>query len=166
MRGKRTGVQKRNLANFHIRGELKIKGEKYAMRECIDCHKTLPATEFNTWGADYNSTSKQGIYRLRTYCRVCQNIMNAEAVIVKKNAPPKPERCQCCHKKIERLHTDHLHGTIIFRGWICGSCNTSIGKLGDNLEGVLQGAIYLENDKDKIIETLNKVFDEMFARKR
>jgi hypothetical protein len=39
-----------------------------------------------------------------------------------------------------------------------------MGKLGDNLEGVLQAAIYLENDKNKIIETLHKIYDEMFAR--
>ena len=39
-----------------------------------------------------------------------------------------------------------------------------MGVLGDNLEGILQAAIYLENDKDKIIETLDKVYNEMFAR--
>jgi hypothetical protein len=39
-----------------------------------------------------------------------------------------------------------------------------MGKLGDNLEGVLQAAIFLENDKNKIIETLDKVFNKMFAR--
>ena len=162
--GKPRGVLKRNLSDFHMRGELKIKGEKYVMRECIDCHKILPLTEFNTWGSDFNSSIHQGIYRLRKHCRECQSIMNAESRLVKKNAPPKPERCQCCHKKKERLDTDHLHGTAIFRGWICGNCNTSIGKLGDNLEGVLQAAIYLENDTDKIIETLHKVFNEIFAR--
>jgi hypothetical protein len=39
-----------------------------------------------------------------------------------------------------------------------------MGKLGDDLPGVLQAAVYLENDKNKIIETLDKVFNEMFAR--
>ena len=39
-----------------------------------------------------------------------------------------------------------------------------MGKLGDNLEGVLQAAIYLENDENKIIETLHKVFKKMFTR--
>ena len=41
-----------------------------------------------------------------------------------------------------------------------------MGALGDNLEGVLQAAIYLEKDESKIIETLHKVFNEMFARTR
>jgi hypothetical protein len=39
-----------------------------------------------------------------------------------------------------------------------------MGKLGDDLSGVLQAAVYLENDKNKIIETLDKVYNEMFAR--
>ena len=34
---------------------------------------------------------------------------------------------------------------------------SGIGSLGDNLEGVLQAAVYLEKDKSKIIETLNKI---------
>ena len=39
-----------------------------------------------------------------------------------------------------------------------------MGSLGDNLEGMLQAAIYLEKDKSKIIEKLHKVYDEIFAR--
>ena len=65
---------------------------------------------------------------------------------------------------MKKLQLDHLHGTAIFRGWLCRNCNTAMGNLGDTLEGMLQAAIYLENDKDKIIETLHKVYDEMFAR--
>jgi len=62
------------------------------------------------------------------------------------------------------LQIDHLHGTFTFRGWLCRECNTGIGSLGDNLEGVLQAAVYLENDKNKIIKTLDKVYNEVFAR--
>jgi hypothetical protein len=32
-----------------------------------------------------------------------------------------------------------------------------MGKLGDNLEGLLQAAVYLEKDKNKIIEKLNEM---------
>jgi hypothetical protein len=39
-----------------------------------------------------------------------------------------------------------------------------MGKLGDDLPGMLQAAIYLENDVEKIKETLDKVYNEMFAR--
>ena len=59
-----------------------------------------------------------------------------------------------------KLQVDHIHGSTTFRGWLCTDCNSGMGKLGDNLEGVLQAAIYLENDTDKIIGTLHKVFNE------
>ena len=36
-----------------------------------------------------------------------------------------------------------LHGTNQFRGWICGQCNQGMGKLGDDLDGVLMAAKYL-----------------------
>ena len=38
---------------------------------------------------------------------------------------------------------DHDHGTGAFRGWICGSCNSSIGKLGDDVEGLVSALRYL-----------------------
>lgn len=54
---------------------------------------------------------------------------------------------------------DHCHGTKQIRGLLCGNCNTGIGLLGDNLEGVLKLARYLkgvdsihmENKMDKDI---------------
>ena len=33
---------------------------------------------------------------------------------------------------------DHDHETGTFRGWVDHLCNQGIGKLGDNLEGVLE----------------------------
>ena len=52
---------------------------------------------------------------------------------------------------------DHTHGTTNVRGWLCANCNSGIGGLRDNLEGVLQAAVYLEKDKNKIIEKLNEL---------
>ena len=43
-------------------------------------------------------------------------------------------------------------------------CNSGLGELGDNLGGVLQGAIYLENDINKIKEKLQEIYNKMFAR--
>ena len=30
-----------------------------------------------------------------------------------------------------------------FRGWLCDRCNASIGKLGDNLEGIVKAMNHL-----------------------
>jgi hypothetical protein len=38
---------------------------------------------------------------------------------------------------------DHCHKTQEFRGWICKSCNHGIGKLGDDIENVLDALNYL-----------------------
>ena len=56
---------------------------------------------------------------------------------------------------------DHTHGTTNVRGWLCTNCNSGIGGLRDNLEGVLRAAIYLEKDKGKIIEIVNEIKNEM-----
>ena len=59
---------------------------------------------------------------------------------------PMPEKCEnpgCPGiPQKRRLAEDHDHKTGKFRGWLCGSCNTAIGKLGDSLEGILATAQY------------------------
>jgi len=147
--------------NFHYRGETKIVGKETDMQECKECHKILPTMAFTT-----QVLRSDGAWHLKKICRQCVTISKRESSAVRKNAPPKPERCERCHKKTKKLQLDHVHGSTIFRGWLCRACNTGIGKLDDNLEGVLQAAVYLENDKNKIIETLDKVYNEMFARTR
>ena len=156
----KAGIQRgtRKDMNFYFRGKVKIEGKEDYMLECKECHKILPTMAFGT-----HTMRSNGAFSLFLTCRECKSTVNAEARSVRKTAPPKPDLCTCCHgKKI--LQIDHIHGTTIFRGWACRNCNTGIGSLGDTLEGVLQAAIYLEKDKSKIIETLHKVYDEIFAR--
>ena len=144
--------------NFHFRPDgVKIVGKGDA-RECKECKRILPPTAFTT-----QALRIDGAYYLTKLCRECHTVLYKEQRDARKKAPPKPNHCECCHKKTE-LQVDHLHGTAIFRGWLCLHCNRGLGNFGDNLEGILQGSVYLENDKDKIIETLHKVYDEMFAR--
>lgn len=56
-------------------------------------------------------------------------------------------RCGCCGKKLQRPHVDHDHDTGEVRGLLCQKCNTGIGKLGDDLSGVLNAAQYLAGVK-------------------
>lgn len=39
---------------------------------------------------------------------------------------------------------DHCHSTGLFRGWLCRRCNVGIGFLGDDIQGILEAAAYLE----------------------
>jgi len=152
--------KRKTYENFHFRSNgMKIVGKVEDMYTCHTCHKILPSTAFTT-----HTPRMDGAYYLQKICRECHTVVWKEQRDVRKNAPPEPDRCDCCHKKVEKLQVDHLHGSTTFRGWLCRQCNTGLGGLGDDLKGVLQGAIYLENDTEKVIETLHKVFNEIFAR--
>ena len=150
----------KTYTDFHVRSDgIKVVGKKNDVQECKECHKILPLGAFTV-----HALRADGAYYARKICRECSYQVYKEQRVVRKNAPPRPDRCDCCHKD-KKLQVDHIHGTFTFRGWLCKDCNTGMGALGgDTLKGVLQGAIYLENDINKIIETLHKVYDEMFAR--
>jgi len=166
-------IKRKHWGNSHYRGELKIVGEATDMHKCRICKRVLSAIAFTT-----ANVRQDGCYYLMGSCRECGTTMRREQRAVRKLAPPQPKHCDMCHKHIDEItyhqnschkqsfQLDHLHGSTIFRGWLCSNCNSGIGKLGDDLSGVIQAAIYLEKDKDKIIETLNIVYDKMFARKR
>lgn len=61
---------------------------------------------------------------------------------------PEPNTCENCGKDAllcgRGLHLDHDHVTGAFRGWLCGDCNTGIGKLGDTIAGLRRAITYLE----------------------
>ena len=48
---------------------------------------------------------------------------------------------------------DHCHESETFRGWLCHSCNRSLGGFFDSVEFLKRAIIYLENHK----ETLNEI---------
>ena len=79
--------------------------------------------------------------------RTCRSCTTNNARIVKelKKLHTKPANglCQCCGIYSDRLHLDHCHTTGNFRGWLCESCNTGLGKLGDTIDGVLRALKYL-----------------------
>ena len=87
---------------------------------------------------------------LDSRCRQCvreqQKIRNS----LKKTAPPKPDVCECCGEDPELKQyrpfwvLDEDHETGCFRGWLCDECNLGLGKLGDNLEGIMKAVRYLQ----------------------
>ena len=50
--------------------------------------------------------------------------------------------CQICGKN-EQLCYDHDHDNMEFRGVLCRHCNSALGLLGDNLEGLTKAFKYL-----------------------
>ena len=57
--------------------------------------------------------------------------------------------CALCHKELDvkrrRMNVDHDHTTNTVRGILCTGCNTGLGHLGDDIEGLEKALYYLKN---------------------
>lgn len=62
------------------------------------------------------------------------------------------ERCAICNthqsKKKLRLAADHCHTTKVFRGLLCGHCNTGIGLFKDNIKSLEAAIEYLKKHQN------------------
>lgn len=87
-------------------------------------------------------------------CKPCMSLYSKSKTIALRNAPPKPKgdyACDCCGKVVpnNKIHLDHDHANHTFRGWICRNCNTGLGSLGDNVEGLEQAIAYLRRTDER-----------------
>lgn len=105
------------------------------MKICIYCQESKP----------YDDFPKHIHFKdnLDNRCRSCIKEHTNVRKKLYKEAPPKPDLCECCGKIPEKWCLDHDHTDDSFRGWICDKCNTGIGKLGDNIDGVVKALNYL-----------------------
>lgn len=125
---------------------------------CTKCFNDKPLTLFsgNTSGSD--PFDREGYRLRRPECIDCtkkvaegQNI--AKKIAKEQNIPyraPEGTTCAVCHKLPtvrNGLVFDHCHDTNTFRGYLCNSCNRSIGVLGDTVESLLAAINYLNKDK-------------------
>ena len=86
------------------------------------------------------------------YCKLCKKVYtDALYRLHKENTKPVDQIfCDCCNIKVkgEKFMLDHCHETNQFRGWVCRNCNTGIGNLGDNVEGLENAIRYLKRNKE------------------
>lgn len=86
-----------------------------------------------------------------TRCTDCKNKYFTELKALKLDVTVRemPDACECCGRKKQsnvNLSFDHHYdskGEAYFRGWLCKQCNSGIGYLGDNIEGVRNALRYL-----------------------
>lgn len=89
-----------------------------------------------------------------TRCKKCVKSASKIRNKLHKTSPPKPETCPICSrfpenfKKPNKWHLDHDPDTKKFRGWLCETCNMSLGLLGDNISGIISALNYLLKTKD------------------
>ena len=99
-----------------------------------------------------NSKSQRtGKLYLNSACRPCHNHRTrvVAKLKLKHPRPPAGTPCECCGR-VSKLHLDHAHGSDEFRGWICRECNSSLGLMGDSIEGVKKALTYLETRPGKL----------------
>ena len=110
---------------FQSHRQIKRNGERKLHKLCRECH---------------NRTRKEGKLAFLNVFKHTKDSKLGKEVYRERIGTP----CDCCGKIMEIPHFDHCHKTIIFRGWLCTNCNVGIGKLGDNLEGLLKAVDYLK----------------------
>lgn len=125
-----------------------VKGELVACKTCGTEH---PHTNEHFHIRNRVTTLKYGVREYLFYvCKKC-HFKNWKIVqdLVERYKHLKTSTCDCCGKKSDRLCLDHCHETKKFRGWLCNNCNTGLGMLGDNKEGLNVAFKYLESCNDK-----------------
>ena len=81
----------------------------------------------------------------RPDCKPCQRQHQQKHYKLRKKykTPEIGTACDCCGRTDQKLCWDHCHDTEEHRGWLCSNCNQALGKLGDDIEGVLKAVDYL-----------------------
>lgn len=122
---------------------------------CSKCDQDLPLEAFYQSTIDYAFRDKSKFnYKTSTgtasWCKCCKTKYTKQLKRLteenKHHRPTEDYPCDCCGviTKPSSLSLDHDHITEMFRGWLCRRCNTGIGNLGDNVEGLQRAIDYLE----------------------
>lgn len=87
--------------------------------------------------------ANDAIYRAKIVARVRDAWRKKNGI--QEPTRPAPIVCECCGRAPGKkaLSLDHCHETGVFRGWLCGKCNTGIGSLGDTLDAIDRARDYL-----------------------
>lgn len=121
---------------------------KEGQLKCPTCKQYKPKSSFHDLSkADMVAKKPKRTGALRN-CKTCYS-ENARLLyaLKKENKYPQVPTCNCCGttpQHYDKLQLDHCHETKVFRGWLCRSCNTGIGILGDDLDGLTNALAYLK----------------------
>lgn len=124
---------------------------------CKQCGKRKPHTEF---GVQKRWSETHGVITHHLNSRTCKSCTKHNQKVIKrleKEFPyPTHEVCDSCgtdftyHPKRRKryLFLDHDHKTDKFRAYLCESCNTGTGKMGDTYEEIVRRASFLNRTEE------------------
>jgi len=130
---------------------------------CVKCFKIKSLEDFS-----FNKTYRKKVF---SRCKVCERVRAIARYSSEKNrfnhlnnkyglSPEKYEAlldsqngfCAICGSpegyEGVGLYIDHDHSTGEVHGLLCVNCNSGLGMLGDNLEGVEAAAAYLRENNN------------------
>lgn len=120
---------------------------RYLTGTCVDCQKRA----IREYG---QRNPEQALARSREWQKVNPERARQRSLKSKRKAMglpeptrPMPTHCELCNKHVTiqgKMHLDHSHTTGKFRGWLCNTCNLSLGHLGDNVAGLERAIAYLK----------------------
>lgn len=136
---------------------------KEPTKRCIHCGEEKPLSHFHV--KKNNPDGRDG------RCKPCKAKVKRVVENLKKTAPTKPCQCEICGKEIpkDQLRLDHDHKTGEFRGWLCNTCNTAIGFLGDDSTLLRKAVKYIERKKNGYLQrlaSLSPIYKSLSSRKR
>jgi hypothetical protein len=129
------------------------KAAETIQKKCIKCGEELPLTNFSTNTSSSCHFDKNHMLLRRGDCFECnkkqikgQREAKKLAKKIGKQKPPEGQVCEICNKTTNIVF-DHNHNTNIFRGWLCNTCNISLGSLGDSVKGLIKAINYLQKNE-------------------
>ena len=129
---------------YFVRDGYNVYGHPDMIITCSKCNETKNQKHFGIrWSDQY------GIRDLRNICYPCKRYDNNIITKIRRtlNTSP-PEVCDICKRSNsnKKMQIDHNHHTEKFRGFLCNSCNSSIGKFNDDPFMVIKVIKYLMKD--------------------
>jgi hypothetical protein len=112
-------------------------------RTCTTCSEEREVTDFALCGQRMRGGER---YRA-SKCKFCKREYDQLMRQLRKAVGPPSPNCDIC-RRIGQVVLDHDHVTGEFRGWLCGTCNSGLGGLGDNIQGLHRAIAYLERSSD------------------
>ena len=118
---------------------------------CIKCGQDKPLSEY---------TNNSGRPYKRTACKLCEKSLKCDVDRLKATTPLPDEKhtcpiCGCTEKEAlgrgGKKHKtpwafDHNHITQTFRGYICHTCNRTLGCFKDNIDYLNRALKYLKGE--------------------
>lgn len=126
-----------------------------AVKECRTCHEELSIFKF-----ERNQRTPRGAVNRRNDCKKCRKKRIGKPLTAAKRKKfeqenPRPIKgdtfeCPLCKRIFtvtnpQSVNLDHDKETGEPRGWLCGDCNTSMGRLHDDPSVLARGIIWISS---------------------